>query len=191
MRTRVLAIAAVAASGLLLAGCKTTSTVSTTAANTGGAKASAAAAPATTAAASKPAGLGDAIDLTDASGDKIAVTVVKIDSKAEATDGFSTPPAGDAYYAAQIQIKNVGSSAYSDSPSNCLVVKDGKGQAFQPDLVQSASSGPLMATTVNLAAGDTALGWVVFDVATGDTVTNVEFTVDSGMGSDSGEWSIG
>jgi Domain of unknown function (DUF4352) len=172
-------------------GTKSNSTVSTTAAGTHAAGATtAAAAAAAPAAPTKPAGLGDTIDLTGYEGDHIAVTVEKVDLKAAATDGFSTPPAGDSYYAAQVQIKNIGSSAYSDAPSNCLVAKDSSGQTFQTDIVESISSGPLMATTVNLAAGDSSLGWVVFDVPTGDTVTQVQFTVDSGMGDQTGQWSI-
>jgi hypothetical protein len=191
MRTRVLAVTAVAASGLLLAGCQPSSTVSTTAANTGGAKASAAAAPATTAAAAKAAGLGDTIDVTgETSGEKLAVTLVKVDPKAQSTDGFSSPPAGDAYFAAQIQIKNIGTAAYSDSADNCLAVKDGKGQQFQTDLISSVSSGPTM-DQLNIAPGDTSLGWVVFDVPIGDAVAKVQFTEDSGMGGDTAQWSIG
>lgn len=173
----------------MVGGTKNNSTVNTTAAGTHAASATTAAAAA--AAPAKPAGLGDTIDLTDDEGDHIAVTVEKVDPKAAATDGFSSPPAGDSFYAAQVLIKNVGSSAYSDAPGNCLVVKDASGQTFETDIVQSISSGPLMATTVNLAAGDSSLGWVVFDVATGDTVTQVQFTVDSGMGSDTGQWTVG
>lgn len=192
MRTsRILVLSALAASGLLLAGCQPSSTVSTTAANTGTAKASAAAAPATTAAASKPAGLGDTINVADTNGDKLAVTLAKVDAGAASTDGFSSPDAGDQYYAAQFQIKDVGSTAWSDAPSNCAVVKDGKGQTFQSTIVQSVSSGPLMGNTVNLAAGDSTLGWIVFEVPKGDSVTVVQFTPDSGMGSDTGQWSVG
>ncbi len=184
MRTsRALILASIAASGLLLAGCKpTASTVNTNAANTGTST--------TAAAAAKPAGLGATINVTDESGDKLAVTLVKVDLHPAATDGFSTPPTGDVYYAAQVQIKNVGSAAWSDSPSNCMIVKDAKGQTFQPDLVQSISSGPLMAATANLAPGDSALGWIVFDVAKGDTVTQVQFTPLSGMGDDTAQWSV-
>jgi hypothetical protein len=187
LSTRTLTITTAAAAGLLmLAGCKSVgSTVSTTAVST--AKATAAAAPA---AAQKPAGLGAAIDVTDTSGDKIAVTLVAVDPKTQATDGFSTPDAGDSYYAAQIQIKDVGSTAWSDDPSNCLVVKDGKGQEFQTTTVESISSGPLMNDTVNLAAGGTSLGWLVFEVPTGDQVTQVQFTPDSGMGEDTAQWSV-
>ena len=190
LSTRTLTITTAAVAGLLmLAGCKSAgSTVSTTAVSSTKAKATAAAAPA---AVQKPAGLGATIDVTDISGDKLAVTLVAVDPKTQATDGFSTPDAGDSYYATQIQIKDVGSTAWSDAPSNCLVVKDGKGQEFQTTIVQSISSGPLMDDTVNLAAGSTSLGWVVYEVPTGDQITQVQFTPDSGMGDDTAQWSLG
>ena len=184
---RTIPAAAVLALAVSLAGCKSSgSTVSTTAANTAAAtKAAAAPAPS-----QKPAGLGATIDVTgESAGEKLAVTLVKVDSNAQSTDGFSTPPAGDAYFAAQIQIKNIGTAAYSDSADNCLVVKDGKGQTFQADLLSAVSSGPTM-DQVNIAPGDTSLGWVVFDVTKGDTVAEVQFTPDSGMGGDTAQWTI-
>jgi hypothetical protein len=175
---------------MLLAGCGSLgSSVSTTAANTPAAKKPAKSGGTSGVSSSKPAGIGDTINVTDDSGDKLAVTLVKVDLHAKSTDGFSTPPSGDVYYAAQVRIKNIGSSAWSDSPSNCMVVKDAKGQTFQPDIVSSISSGPMMADPANLAAGDSSLGWIVFDVAKGDTVTQVQFTPLSGMGDDTAQWS--
>ncbi|MBR7835021.1 hypothetical protein KDL01_17230 [Actinospica durhamensis] len=47
-----------------------------------------------------------------------------------------------------------------------------------------------MGDTVNLAHGDSSLGWVVFDVPVRDSITRIQFTVDSGMGSDTGQWSL-
>jgi hypothetical protein len=189
MRTsRTPALAASAASVLLLAGCGSLGTkVNTTANNTPAANSTGD----TKAAASKKAGLGDAITVTDPSGVSLAVTLVKVDAGAKSTDEFSTPDAGDQYYAAQFRIKDAASAAWADSPSNCAVVKDGKGQTFQSTIVTSISSGPLMTDSANIAAGDSTLGWIVFEVPKGDTVTTVQFTPLSGMGSDTAQWSIG
>lgn len=188
MRTRTL-IAALAASGLLLTACDPTSTVNTTAANTAGSSGAKAAA-SSAAPAAKKAGLGDTITVTDPSGVGLAVTLVKVDASASSTDEFSTPSSGNEYYAAQFQIKNTASAAWSDSPSNCVVVKDGKGQTFQSTIVTSISSGPLMTDSANIASGDTTLGWIVFEVPKGDKITTVQFTPLSGMGSDTAQWSL-
>lgn len=183
--TRLLATAAAL---LSLAGCTSLGSSVTTTPDTGAA--TKAAAPGTKAPA-RPAGLGATITVTDESGVDLAVTLEKTDAAAKATDGFSTPDHGDQYYAAQFEIKDVGSAAWSDSPSNCVVVKDGKGQTFQSTIVQSVSSGPLMAGTANIAPGDSALGWIVFEVPEGDRVTAVQFTPLSGMGSDTAQWAAG
>lgn len=170
-----------------LAGCRTTTaTVTTTAANTtaGTVKASAAAA-------AKPAGLGATIDVTDSSGTKLAVTLVKVDAKAQSTDGFSTPSSGDQYFAAQFRIQDVSGAAWSDAVDNCVKVGDKAGQQFQSDIVSSISSGPLFADTVDLAVGGSSLGWVVFDVPSGDAVTLVQFTPDSGMADSTAQWTLG
>jgi hypothetical protein len=189
----VVVIGAIAIVAVALAGAKTGNSVNTTAAGaassassdvTTGAKSASAAAP------NQPAGLGATIDVTDFSGDKLAVTLVKVDPKVTSTDGFSSPNSGDQYYAAQFEIKDVGSTAWSDAPSNCTVIKDGKSQTFQSTIVASISSGPLMATTVNIAAGDSTLGWIVFEVPSGDAVTTVQFTPDSGMATSTAQWKL-
>ncbi|MBR7832462.1 DUF4352 domain-containing protein [Actinospica durhamensis] len=166
-------------------GSKNNTTVNTTAANTPAAAGKSAAG-----AGSKAAGLGDTIEVTDVAGDKLAVTLKKVDASPHATSGFESPDSGDQYYAAQFEIKDVGGKAWSDSPSNCVVVKDAKGQTFQSTIVSAISSGPMMADTANLAAGDSTLGWIVFEVPKGDKVTTVQFTPLSGMDDDTAQWKL-
>lgn len=168
-------------------GSKNNTTVNTTAANNPAAASKSAADDGT---GSKAAGLGDTIDVTDVAGDKLAVTLKKIDASPHATSGFESPDSGTQYYAAQFEIKDVGGKAWSDSPSNCVVVKDAKGQTFQSTIVSAISSGPMMADTANLAAGDSTLGWIVFEVPKGDKVTTVQFTPLSGMDDDTAQWSL-
>jgi hypothetical protein len=162
----------------------------TTAANTPAAGKSAAAAGGGSGA-SKKAGLGATINITDISGDKLAVTLKKVDAKPHSTNEFESPDSGNQYYAAQFEIKDVGDKAWSDDPSNCVVVKDGKGQTFQSTIVSGISSGPMIADVANLAAGDSTLGWIVFEVPKGDKVTTVQFTPLSGMDDDTAQWTIG
>jgi hypothetical protein len=184
----VLMIATVVVVAVAVAGTKSGTGVNTTAVGSG--STSAAKATSAAATANKPAGLGATIDVTDSSGDELAVTLVKVDAEATATDGFSSPRSGNQYYAAQFEIKDVGSSAWNDAPSNCTVVKDVKNQTFQSTIVEAISSGPLMSTTANIAAGDSTLGWIVFEVPKGDAVTKIQFTPDSGMADSTAQWSL-
>jgi len=186
---RTIAIPTLAA--LLLAttaACLTsTPTVSTQAAPASGASSSTALA----ASSAAPAGLGATIDVTgDSAGEKLAVTLVKVIASAQGSDQFNTPPAGDVFFAAQFQIVNIGTVAYSDSPDNCVVAKDAAGQSFQTD-VSTIAEGVGFNGTVNLAPGDKALGYEVFDAPKGDAVTQVQYTPDSGFSSDTAQWTIG
>jgi Domain of unknown function (DUF4352) len=167
-----------------LSGCAAvSSSVSTTPAKT------AANAPMHTAAAKK-AGLGDTIDITGMNGERLALTLVKVVPDAKGSDEFNTPDSGKVFFAAQIRITNIAKSAvYSDSPDNCMVVADGQGQQFQTDL-STISAGPGF-DTVNLAPGSKALGYEVFQVPKGDKVTEIQYTIDSGMGSGTAQWSLG
>jgi len=163
------------------------STVSTTAANTTAAT-KAAASPS-----QKPAGLGDAINLKGVNaGDEIQVTVVKIVDPDTSTDQFSTPDSGDRFVSVEFQIVDNGTNAYQDDPNNDATVKDAAGQAFQPDLeVDTTSAGPQMDSSTDLAPGDKALGYITFDVPTGDKVTTVQYALNGGMAGTVGEWSVG
>jgi hypothetical protein len=123
------------------------------------------------------------------SGEKLAVTLLKVAPKTTATDGFSTPPAGDRYFAAQFKLTNTGTEAYNDSADNDAVALDSSGKQYETDIVVSIAAGPLFGDPLNIAPGATTSGWIVFDVPTATTITSVEFTTDSGFG-DSGRWTI-
>ena len=190
MRTsRALILASIAASGLLLAGCKaTTSGVTTTAVTTGTGHAAASSA----ASAAAKAGLGSAINLKGVdSGDEIQVTLVKIADPDQATDGFSTPDAGDRYVSVEFQILDNGTTPYQDDPAVDAAVKDAAGQAFQSTIVTSTAAGPQMDSSTNLAPGDKALGWITFEVPTADKVSTVQYGLNGGMAGAVGEWTVG
>lgn len=176
-----------AAAGLLLlaalAACKsTTSTVSTTVVSGSAAASAAASAPV------KAAGLGDTITVSGFNGEKLTVTLVKVFPDAKGADEFTTPAAGKVFYAAQLRIVNAGAKAYSDSPDNSVVLKDASGQQFQSDLA-SVTAGQSFGS-VNIAAGDSVLGVVVFQVSSGDKPVKLQFTPDSGMADHTAQWNL-
>lgn len=167
----------------VLAGCKsTTSTVSTTVASGSATTSAAASAPV------KAAGLGDTITVSGFNGEKLTVTLVKVFPDAKGADEFTTPAAGKVFYAAQLRIVNAGAKAYSDSPDNSVVLKDASGQQFQSDLA-SVTAGQSFGS-VNLAAGDSVLGVVVFQVPSGDKPVKLQFTPDSGMADHTAQWNL-
>lgn len=141
-------------------------------------------------ASSSTARIGSVIMLTgNDPGEKMAVTVTRIISHARPASEFDALGSGKRLYAVQFRLHDIGSAAYSDSPSNGAAVVDSSGQSYQSALgdVAGCESFP---GAENIAAGDSGLGCIVFQVPAGAKITNVQFTLDSGMGPQTGQWDI-
>jgi hypothetical protein len=179
-------VTVIAAAGAL-AGCASLPTVSTTPASnspssgaSGGTSAKAAA--------KTEARVGSTIDLTGySSGEKMAVRVVRVLMHARGTQ-FTTPGAGHRLMAVQFRLTDIGTGAYSDAPDNSAAVVDSQGQSYQADIGTVAGC-QSFGGTENIAVGDSGLGCVVFAVPKHAKITTVQFTLDSGMASDTGQWS--
>ena len=152
---------------------------------TSGQTAAAAQAPAT-------ARVGSAITLSgNDSGEKMAVTVTKVISSVSPGDEFTSAPAGDRLYAVQFRLDDTGSAAYSDSPSNGAAVVDSSGQSYQSSMTDTAAGCTSFPATENIAPGASGLGCIVFEVPKAAKITGVQFTLDSGMGPQTGQWDVG
>lgn len=137
-----------------------------------------------------PAKLGDSITLKGNNGGEIAVTAIKVVDPVRSTDGFSTPDAGNRYFAVQFSIKDTGQSAYDDSPANGAKVVDTQSQQFSADItLDKSTAGPGLPAETKLAPGDQALGYLVFQVPKAAKVAKVQFSQSSGFG-DTGEWVV-
>jgi hypothetical protein len=131
--------------------------------------------------------IGSTMDLAGFSAsEKMAVTVVRVITRAHGS-GFSDLSHGNRFYAVQFRLRDIGSAAYSDSPSNGAAVVDSKGQSYQSDF--SAVSGcQSFPASENIAVGSSGLGCVVFQVPEQAKITEIQFTLDSGMASQTGQW---
>lgn len=142
-------------------------------------------------AAAKTAGIGSAITLSgNENGEQVAVTVTKVISSASPGDEFTSAPAGDRLYAVQFRLRDTGSAAYSDAPSNGAVVVDSAGQSYQPSIADTAAGCIAFPALENIASGASGLGCIVFEVPKVVKITQVQFTLDSGMGPQTGQWSV-
>lgn len=147
-------------------------------------------APASTTGSSTPARVGAAITLGgNDNGEKMSVAVTRIISRAQPADEFSSPDAGKRFYAVQFRLTDTGSTAYSDSPGNGAAVADADGQSYDSTFydVTGCQSFP---GTENIAPGRSGIGCVVFQVPTGAKITQVQFTLDSGFGPQTGQWDV-
>lgn len=141
-------------------------------------------------ASSSPARVGSTLTLTgNDPGEKMAVTITRVISHAQPADEFSTPDPGKRFYAVQFRLADTGTTAYSDSPSNGAAVVDADGQSYESTLYDVAGCASFPGTE-NIAAGDRGLGCIVFEVPAGAKITKVQFTLDSGMGPQTGQWGV-
>jgi hypothetical protein len=157
---------------------------------TTGQSAAAAASSPSRAATAAPAKIGSVITLTgNSAGEKMAVTVTRVFRHAQAATQFDTPQQGDRLYAVQFRLTDTGSVAYSDSPSNGAAVVDAAGQSYQSAFDNAAECDSFPGTE-NIAPGASGLGCIVFEVPQTAIITEVQFTLDSGMGPQTGQWDV-
>ena len=139
----------------------------------------------------KTAKIGTSITLSgNDSGEQMSVEVTKVIVSATPSDEFNQPPAGDRLYAVQFRLSDTGSAAYSDSPSNGAAVVDSAGQSYQSGL-ETVTGCHSFGGTENIAPGSSGLGCIVFEVPKAAKITQVQFTLDSGLGPQTGQWSVG
>jgi len=193
MRTRTTTITALSAVMLLaLTGCLGEAAVDTSpkAAASKAAKGDAPAKSKTTKK-EKVAKVGDTLSVTGfQDGEQLDVTLKKWADPVQAAHEFDAPAQGKRWAAGQFEIVNTGSRVYDDSPTNGVQVADSEGQRFDTWFAE-ISAGPQMASAVKLPKGEKALGWIVFEVPKNSKLTSVQFTMNSGMANEAGQWKLG
>lgn len=140
------------------------------------------------------AGIGEAVNITTANGDKITVTVDQIADPANPSDpaiGTQAPP-GYRLVAAEFRVVNLSSNLYIDDPA-AATLTDIKGHTYKPvkvppEVVTDITSGK-SSTTSDIPAGGSAIGAVVFEVPTGVTTATVQLVADNGAGQTS-QWRL-
>lgn len=143
------------------------------------------------AAPAKPkAKLGDTITLAgNTEGLKIAVTPTKVVQKGTPANAIVTPKEGFRLFAVTFEIKNVGTAAYDDSPSNCVKVVDTDGQEYSASLGGEITQAHTFGST-KIAPGDRRRGALVFEVPESAEIDKVQYTPESGFGPETGEWHL-
>lgn len=89
----------------------------------------------------------------------------------------------------QFRLKDTGSAAYSDAPSNGAAVVDSEGQSYEAGLDNAAGCQSFPGTE-NIAPGSSGLGCIVFEVPKAAKIVSVQFTLDSGLGPQTGQWDV-
>jgi hypothetical protein len=163
------------------------SSVSTTAKSTAAAPAKSAGARSQAPAAAK---LGDTIALKGTeTGEAADVTAVKVADNTEGADEFTKPGDGKRFVAVQFRIKATGTKGYNDAPQNSAKLIDAQGQSYG-STVADTKAGPAFQVPATIAAGESALGFVTFEVPADAKLAEVQFALDSGFAQQSGQWNL-
>ncbi|MEV4614417.1 DUF4352 domain-containing protein [Kitasatospora sp. NPDC049258] len=144
-----------------------------------------------TSAAPTAAKVGDTIALKGFEKDDTAdVTVVKVADNAEGEDEYTKPADGKRFVAVQFRIKATGAKGYSDSPSNGAKLLDGQGQSFGPNFADTTAGPGFSGGAATVAAGESALGFITFEVPKDVKIEKIQFGLNSGMAPQSGQWKL-
>ncbi|WLW53895.1 DUF4352 domain-containing protein [Streptomyces sp. YU58] len=139
---------------------------------------------------STSAAVGDTLDLTGVDdGEALAVTLVKVIDPARAENAYSSPDAGKRFVAVQFRLKNTGTAVYSDSPGNGARIVDTQGQQFD-STYEGTAAGPDFPGSITVAPGDSALGFITFEVPAASRIAKVQFAMNSGFSAHTGQWNV-
>lgn len=66
---------------------------------------------------------------------------------------------------------------------------DDKGQSYN-SVIADTGAGQSFPVPLNIAPGDTALGYITFEVPTDAKIVKAQFTLDSGFADQTGQWKL-
>lgn len=189
-----LAIAAVAAATLALAGCSSDNGDDKPGPPRPQGQAPAANTPTTPAAAPgkadqppAPVAIGQPVTLLRSGGSGITMTALQIQDPAMPKETYGKAPAGTRLVAVQWKVAASGTLAISSSPAMGSSVIDSDGQEY-PILTRDITAGTSMPLSVSIAAGDSRLGWVTYSVPDGVKIVKVQYSPGLGLAADTGTW---
>jgi uncharacterized protein DUF4352 len=169
---------------VVLAGCGTQTVVKTVA--SGG---SSTTAPRAATGSPQKAKVGDTLTLKGNGGESMAVTVDQVMDPLQVGQ-YDQPDSGRRFVGIQITLKNVGSAAYSDSPSNGSTLLSNTNEQAKGQIVSGGPCGNDFASSANIAPGDTQKGCIPFEMPVGQTPATFQFTLNSGFADQTGQWSL-
>ncbi len=180
--------------GALVAGCGTQTVVRTvTSAAPGSSVNSSASAGSTSSptstARAQQAKVGDTLTLSGNSGQSLAVTVDAVMDPLS-VGSYDQPDSGQRFIGVQVTLKNVGSSSYSDAPSNGSTLLSTANEQAKGAIVSGGPCGNNFQSSVNIAPGDTQQGCIPFQMSDGQTPGTFQFTMNSGFADQTGQWAL-
>lgn len=136
------------------------------------------------------AAVGDAITLRGSDEAlQVRATVTSIIDPGTPPGEFMEPGEGMRYVAIDVQLENVGTSPYSDSPDNGAQLIDQDNRQHNTTF-GDVSECQTFGGSVTMAPGDVRAGCLVFEVPAAAAVRSFQFTLDSGFAPQTGVWDL-
>jgi Domain of unknown function (DUF4352) len=133
--------------------------------------------------------VGDTLTLKGSAGESMAVTVDQVMDPLQ-VGSYDQPDSGQRFVGIQITLKDVGSVAYSDSPSNGSTLLSNTNEQAMGQIVSGGPCGNDFASSANIAPGNTQQGCIPFEMPVGQTPATFQFTLNSGFANQTGQWSL-
>lgn len=138
----------------------------------------------------KSASVGDVITLKgQEDGSKVAVRLVKIIDPLSGGQ-FDEQTSGSRYIGVQVRLSNQGTTTYDDSPSNgATLIVSGDEQA-KSTLLTGGECGAQFGSSAKISPGTKQTGCLAFEAKRSKKPRRFQFTLNSGFGPATGEWTI-
>jgi len=182
-----IAILAVAAAVLGIAGCGNITKGQPPSETTPAAAASSKATPSPSNSLSGPVGTYYAV--TDATGNKMSITLTKVIDPAQGADQFNTPNSGNRFVGAVFTITGI-SGTFSDDANNDATLIGSNGQTYTADFDSIAGYTNFSNGQYNISAGEKSVGAVTFQVPLTVKVAKIEWSANGGLGGAPAEWLV-
>ncbi len=180
----------IAALALTTAGCGGTKTIVETVTGSGSSTSGTSTGSGTgTSATPRRASLGDSLTLTGNSGEQLAVTVQRI-ADPEPGGQFDQPDAGTRYIGVFVTLRNVGTVAYNDSPSNGATLISAAGQQANGTLISGGDCSNGFASSTKIEPGGFQTGCLPFQMPLGQAPATFQFALSSGFADKTGQWDV-
>ena len=103
---------------------------------------------------------------------------------------YDSARAGHRFVGVEFAVKNMGPEPYSDALSNGSAIILRGGSQSDPTLVSGGPCGNDFGVDVKIAADDTRVGCIAFEVPDRKHLRSFQFTPQSGFGDETGQWEL-
>jgi hypothetical protein len=135
--------------------------------------------------------IGDSATLTgEQNGERIEITLLAY-KDAISVGEYDTPESGNRFVAVSVRFKNVGSTPYSDSPSNGATILTTTGEHGKTAIITSGECSEGFNSSVKIAPGEAQQGCIPFEIPLDAKAGKLQMTLASGFGEQTAEWNLG